>query len=302
MALWQGIALMVIRAIESSLGKNLQRYAKRPGRYNPTLNILGVLLKVLAGPMDAIAYNIAPQSTLAPFGMFLGLLLDFGVAKRVHGDAVDRRDIAAAVLIVAGTVLCLANGAVKNDGPSSVPTLGMLGTYAVCISAVVAMPFFAVVKLRHSSVGQADALAHAALGGILGSMTLVAGKLLIPALTAHDETWLTIALKVAVVGLVVPLHLYVLNRGFGRHSLVFLSPAQGALGLLANVTTGFCLYSEVPVAPMWFGLGVALLLAGVLVLCMKKAHTKSADGASAAAVSVEFVQAYGQLNGQRMVV
>mmetsp|Transcript_68938 Transcript_68938/g.175202 ORF Transcript_68938/g.175202 Transcript_68938/m.175202 type:complete len:179 (-) Transcript_68938:58-594(-) len=163
----------------------------------------------------------------------------------------------------------------------------------VLVSTICAIPACAVVKLRNVA-GQADALAHAALGGILGSMTLVAGKTLISRLQAPDFTVLSVIPYCIVAALVCPLHLFVLNRGFGRHSLVFLSPAQGALGLLANVTTGFCLYSEVPVSTLGFCLGVALLLMGVVVLCSKKQVKCASRG------DPDFVQSYGEVRTQRL--
>lgn len=272
---------MFARAAESSLGKNLQRYANRQGRSLPMLNLLGVALKVLCGPMDTLAYSIGPQTTLAPLGMSLGLLFDFFTAPFVHGDAVPARNIVAAILVVAGTAVCLLNGATGEGGPGVSPSLEMLAKYAALVTAVCALPLAVILSMR-KRICQVDAIAHAALGGILGSMTLVAGKVLIATLRAPNSTLSAIAGYGLVVAAVVPAHLYVLNRSFGRYSLVLLSPASGALGLLANVTTGFVLYCEVPVSAPRFLAGIALLCAGVLVLCTKQQLAKTSSKISEA--------------------
>ncbi|CAE7248984.1 unnamed protein product, partial [Symbiodinium sp. CCMP2456] len=46
------------------------------------------------------------------------------------------------------------------------------------------------------------------------------------------------------LALIAPLHLYVLNRSYGRHSLVIMSPSMGASALLFNVLTGYLLFGE----------------------------------------------------------
>lgn len=274
MTLWQGVLLMVIRALESSVAKNIQRWAQRPEKPRPVVNILGVLLKVCTGPMDAIAYSLAPQLTLAPFGMTLGLVFDFVAARRLHGDAVTARDIFAGVLVVTGTAICLVNGAEDESGVRQPPSLDLLMRYTATVSMMTAMLLSAIVRLQDTR-GSPDALAHAALGALLGSMTLVAGKVLIAHIVQPSRSLVgTLCYGMAAV-VTVPLHLYILNRGFGRHSLVFLSPVSGALQLICNVTTGLMLYCEVPMAPHWFSCGIVLLIGGVAMFCLKtKASTR----------------------------
>merc|ERR1711974_3838 len=164
------------------------------------------------------------------------------------------------------------------------------------VSIVCSVPLCTVLAMR-SRVCHLDAVAHAALGGILGSMTLVAGKLLVADLRAQDATFLSLFGYSLVCMMVVPAHLYVLNRSFGRYSLVILSPASGALGLLANITTGFSLYNEVPVSASRFLTGVALLCSGVLVLCTKQ--PARADKVSEA-VARDLHDAYSNLHPRRM--
>mmetsp|Transcript_41285 Transcript_41285/g.113854 ORF Transcript_41285/g.113854 Transcript_41285/m.113854 type:complete len:301 (-) Transcript_41285:184-1086(-) len=273
MSLWLGVLIVVLRDVQSSVGSNLQRYAQRPGRSQPALNILGVVLKAISGPLDAIAYSLAPQSMLAPVSMLWTLILDFVAAWRVHRETVSQRDIAAATLVASGTVVCLLHGARDDDGDSHATTSAVILAYVAIVMIMCAMLVGIMVAFDKVG-GPVDALAHAALGGLLGSMSLVAGKGLVAAsLTASIPSMACAGVSVA---LIVPTHLYVLNRGFGRHSLVFISPVGGAFGLLANVTTGFCLYSEVPVSPFRFGGGIALICGGVLALCMSKPRKRVA--------------------------
>ncbi|CAL1169647.1 unnamed protein product [Cladocopium goreaui] len=68
------------------------------------------------------------------------------------------------------------------------------------------------------------------------------------------------------LALVAPAHLYVLNRSYGRHSLVIMSPSMGASSLLCNVLTGYLLYGEVPMAAIEFSVGIALICLGILSL------------------------------------
>merc|ERR1712232_1207772 len=92
----------------------------------------------------------------------------------------------------------------------------------------------ALVMLRDVG-GTCDALAQALLAGLLGSTTVVATKILSAALIASDATSLSIVVSVVPLATLAPLHIYVMNRGFGRHPLVFLSPVMGASGLLSKV-------------------------------------------------------------------
>lgn len=77
------------------------------------------------------------------------------------------------------------------------------------------------------------------------------------------------------------MHLYVLNRGLGRHSAVLFVPLNVAAGLLANVTAGFLLYGEAPVFPVQFALGITVLLSGVLCLAVAREATTMAGDATA---------------------
>eukprot|EP00933_Yihiella_yeosuensis_P061961 TRINITY_DN64850_c0_g1_i1.p1 TRINITY_DN64850_c0_g1~~TRINITY_DN64850_c0_g1_i1.p1 ORF type:complete len:299 (+),score=23.89 TRINITY_DN64850_c0_g1_i1:107-1003(+) len=290
MALWQGILIMIVRAMECSTAKNLQRYAQRPGQHRPYLNLLGVVMKICAGPMDALAYSIAPQMTLAPFCMALGLSFDFLAAERVHGDQVGTRHALGGLLVVAGTVICLSTGAVSSEEDRLPPTTAMLMTYALVVILVLSVPI--TVIRSFSAIGTpSDGVAHAVLGGTLGSSTLVAGKLLIAELRSPEATLLSICCCVAIVAIVVPAHLFVLNRAYGRVPLVFLSPCQGALGLLVNIATGYFLYSEAPVLPYAFCFGVFCLIGAVAVLIPRQRKTCQADEAVAHAM----VQSYSKL-------
>ena len=63
--------------------------------------------------------------------------------------------------------------------------------------------------------------------------------------TLAESTQLLRLLRAAVpLAFVAPAHLYVLNRSYGRHSLVVMSPSLGAGALLSNVLTGYLLYGE----------------------------------------------------------
>mmetsp|Transcript_61052 Transcript_61052/g.145462 ORF Transcript_61052/g.145462 Transcript_61052/m.145462 type:complete len:281 (+) Transcript_61052:101-943(+) len=267
MALWHGVLLMVLRGGCSSVAENLQRYAQRGGKTVILLNMAGVLLQVVSAPMDAVAYSVAPQSMLAPVGM-VGLLFNLVAAQRVHGDALSRRDIGATALVVAGTVTCLLTGAASDDGAAA-PDTSTMTAYGMILAGIIACLASILFALREVG-GWPDALTNAVLGGLIGSTTVVASKVISAALSAPEANAISIVLSFVPIAIAAPTHLYVLNRGFGRHSLVFMSPVGGAAGLLANVATGFTLYGEVPEYPAQFGAGVALLCAGVLSFCAYK--------------------------------
>mmetsp|Transcript_35632 Transcript_35632/g.81678 ORF Transcript_35632/g.81678 Transcript_35632/m.81678 type:complete len:280 (-) Transcript_35632:17-856(-) len=267
MALWHGILLMVVRSGLSSVAENLQRYAQHGEKTMVLLNLAGILLQVASAPMEAIAFSVAPQSMLAPVSM-VGLLFNLVAAQRVHGDSLSQRDVSATALVVAGTVICLLTGAASDDG-FGVPDDSTMRAYCWVLGAICSFLASALFALQEAG-GWPDALANAVLGGIVGSTTVVASKVISAAVSAPEATMLSMAVSFIPIIVIAPTHLFILNRGFGRHSLVFMSPVGGAAGLLSNVATGFCLYSEVPEKPALFAAGVLLLCAGVLSFCVFK--------------------------------
>eukprot|EP00419_Tripos_fusus_P063416 CAMPEP_0172929494 /NCGR_PEP_ID=MMETSP1075-20121228/218512_1 /TAXON_ID=2916 /ORGANISM="Ceratium fusus, Strain PA161109" /LENGTH=353 /DNA_ID=CAMNT_0013790789 /DNA_START=69 /DNA_END=1127 /DNA_ORIENTATION=+ len=353
MTLLQGMFLVTLRAFAKTAAENLQRYAQNLDPPRRSLNLLGVLLGVCTAPLDMVAYSVAAQSVLAPFGM-LSLLLNFAVAH-VHGDKFRRTDVLATLLVIAGSLICLPYGAPSSKGPVAMPSMRALEVYAACLftctvvlgsilaalnkvggradafmhcllggilgsSTLVAskLMFAALVsedrtfgmlslllnfavahihgdKFRRTDVlatllviagsliclpygapsskgpvgmppmrslgiyaaclftccvvfgsilrclnkvgGRPDAFMHCLLGGILGSSTLVASKLMFAALVSEDRTIVRVALSAVPLITLAPIHLKVINRGFGRHPLVFMSPGLGTCGMLSNVAT-----------------------------------------------------------------
>ncbi|CAE8727079.1 unnamed protein product [Polarella glacialis] len=280
MALWHGVLLMVLRAGLNCAGENLQRYAQRADAAR-LLNLLGISVSVVSAPMDAIAYSIAPQSVLAPVGM-IGMLFNLVTAQKVHGDALSARDIAATLLVAAGAVACVVGGSPSEGESSTGPSADMFVAYTGFVTLFCAVLSAVLVALRESS-GSVDALAQAVLGGVLGSTTVVASKVIGVALTAADATALSVVSSCLPIAMLAPTHMYVLNRGYGRHPLVFISPVGGAAALLSNVATGYFLYSEVPTSSTWFGGGVSLICCGVLSMCWAaESSTAPSEGKKAA--------------------
>lgn len=262
MALWHGLLLMLLRAMAQSAAENIQRWAQRPEKPSTLANALGVALGVASAPMDAIAYSLAPQSVLAPVGM-IGMLFSLLAAQKVHGDPLLPRDVGGAITVLAGAGVCLVYGADSQD--VALPTSEQLIAYGVFLSLSCAS-LFGVLFHQREAGGRLDSLANALLGGILGASTIVASKMLTSALLAGSWP----VLPGLAIAMLAPTHLYVLNRGYGRHSLVFMSPAMGGCTLLSNVATGYFLFSEVPVGLAEFGAGVSCICLGVLSLCVGK--------------------------------
>lgn len=220
---------------------------------------------MISAPVDAVAYALAPQSVLAPVGM-LGIVFNLVAAQRVHGDQSSRRDAVATVLIIGGAVVCMLHGADSGNSPGVTPSMSAFLAYTVCIIATGSSLGGLLFALRRKG-GAIDALANAVLAGILGSVTVVATKVISATLRASKATLVSMALACVPLVLIAPVHLFVQNRGLGRYPLVFMSPVGGSASLLANVATGCFLYSEVPTAPQRFCLGVLVLCFGVLQLC-----------------------------------
>eukprot|EP00419_Tripos_fusus_P000886 CAMPEP_0172671922 /NCGR_PEP_ID=MMETSP1074-20121228/11221_1 /TAXON_ID=2916 /ORGANISM="Ceratium fusus, Strain PA161109" /LENGTH=294 /DNA_ID=CAMNT_0013489035 /DNA_START=47 /DNA_END=931 /DNA_ORIENTATION=+ len=263
MTLLQGMCLEVVRQLAVTVAENLQRYAQRsdpPKRY---LNIMGVLLGVCTAPLDMVAYSVAPQSMLAPFGM-LQLLLNFAVAH-VHGDKFRRSDVLATLSVIVGSLICLHYGAPSSNHPVSMPPKEALQVYAACVSIACACLAGLLVALNKVG-GRADAFTNCMLGGLLGSTVLVSSKLLAASLISEERTVAAVALALIPLAILAPVHLAVINRAFGRHPLVFVSPTVGTCGLLVNVATGCFLYGETPVEPIPFAAGVIVLCFGVVSL------------------------------------
>lgn len=253
------------------------------------MNVAGVILNLFVGPMDMVSFTFAPQSLLAPVGT-LSLVLNLVAAPRIHGDVVTARDAAATALIVFGTALCVVSGAdggdseVGKDPAFGKPTSSVFMCYVVLVGAVGASLGLALVRL-HACGGHADALANASLAGLLGSTTVVAGKNIGDAVSLDGSVLRVVRAVIPLVAL-APTHLYVLNRGMGRHSSVLFVPLNVAASLSANVLTGFFLYGEAPTWPLAFLGGAAVLLSGVLALAAAGLQSRETPVPSASAMKL----------------
>eukprot|EP00419_Tripos_fusus_P027381 CAMPEP_0172726448 /NCGR_PEP_ID=MMETSP1074-20121228/90709_1 /TAXON_ID=2916 /ORGANISM="Ceratium fusus, Strain PA161109" /LENGTH=295 /DNA_ID=CAMNT_0013553463 /DNA_START=61 /DNA_END=948 /DNA_ORIENTATION=+ len=263
MTLLQGMCLVTLRALAVTVAENLQRYAQRHDPPLHALNIMGVLLGLCTSPLDMVAYSVAPQSVLAPFGM-LSLILNFCVAH-VHGDVFRQSDVFATLLVIAGSLTCVQSGAHGSDGPVLMPPAQTLLAYSVCIGIIAAILGSILAALRKVG-GRADAFTNCLLGGVLGSSTLVAGKLIFASLVSEERTFFSVALAIIPLLTVAPVHIFVINRGYGRHPLVFMSPTLATCTMFCNVATGCLLYHEIPSQPVYFAIGVIALGYGVFSL------------------------------------
>lgn len=236
---------------------NIQRVAQRKENPRPMLNVCGVLLNVLVGPTDMAAYTFAPQSLLAPVGT-LSLVLNLVAAPRLHGDPVTRKDTVATIVIVLGTAACLVFGAHGSTEGANNPGLRTMVCYTVAMATVCSG---LASVLCHGKGGRRDAVANAALAGLLGSTTVVAGKRAGQAFGSGS-----VAMSALPLLCLAPAHLFVINRGMGRHSPVVFVPLNVAAGLVANISSGFLLYGESPKSWPHFACGLAALIGGVLSL------------------------------------
>jgi len=276
MAVAFGLILSLCSLCIGFTALNLQRVAQRRDNPRPALNMCGVLLNVLVGPTDMAAYTFAPQSLLAPVGT-LSLVFNLVAAPRIHGDRVTRRDAMATALIVLGTAVCIVFGAHERGGhdgdggphgghdEDGGPTMFAVVNYVVTVLLLGAALGSVLVRQR-SSDGRADAAANAALAGLLGSTTVVAGKAVGHALASAEP--ISIAVSFIPLLCLAPTHLFVINRGMGRYSSVVFVPLNVAAGLLANIAVGFTLFGEHPESWPCFCAGVSILLGGVLSMAL----------------------------------
>lgn len=279
MAVIVGLFCSAVSLLVGFTAINIQRHAQR--RKNPcqVLNLCGVLLNLVVGPIDMTAYSLAPQSLLAPFGM-LGLVLNLVAGPKLHEETVSRSDTLATLLIVLGSVICLTygeHGAHDSEGSAiaggAAPSDSAMFHYVSIVGAISVALGVLLARLRQAG-GHADAVANAVLAGVLGSTTVVAGKGIGEAVASGS--WFRIVGSLLPLLVLAPLHLYVLNRGMGRHSTVVFVPLNAAAGLLANIFSGFLLYGESPDSAVHFGAGAALMVGGVL--CMSAARHAAGGG------------------------
>jgi len=268
MVLLIGLCLSALSSLIGFTALNIQRHAQRPSQPRPRLNMCGVLLNLLVGPTDMLSYTFAPQSLVAPVGT-LSLVLNLVAAPRLHGDVVTRRDAYATFFIILGTCLCIIFGADGGDAEGvdspAVPDSSRMTTYIVAVLLAGACLTATLVKFSRKG-GQIDIVANALFAGLLASSTVVAGKSIGAAVSAGFP-FRIIRCLLTLAGL-APTHLYVLNRGMGRHSSVVFVPLNVAASLLANMLVGFSLYGEAPASPWCFACGASVLIAGVLCLAV----------------------------------
>jgi len=275
-----GIALAITSASSNALGVNLQRLGKRTGSH--LLNLTGVGLAVLCGPLDLASFGFAPQSLLAPFGA-LSLVVNLLLAPLIHGDAITRIDVFSTSLVCAGVAACLSN-ANQEPHPYSLVELGELAAHPhfcawLAFLALVIGGSVTHVCFRGISSPGAAATLPIASGGI-GSCTVLQAKALTEFARAGAPRLLlgTLTGGAALCGL---LQIAILNLALGAHSSLVVLPHFVATMVAASGIGGGIFFQEFAAAgasaSQTYLAGLFAIIAGVLALRNKKDPTAKQD-------------------------
>lgn len=134
-----GIALEVTAAGLGTFSKQLIAYAEY--KKSRPLNIIGVLVNVLVGPIvDASAYAFAPQTVIAPFASLDVIFnaLSAPYTLRFQHELVTRYHLCAALLVTGGACLSAVFGNVETSGDNPHQTLRFI-TYLSCEVVLMAL-------------------------------------------------------------------------------------------------------------------------------------------------------------------
>lgn len=276
-----GILLACLSAALNATGVNLQRLGKR--RESAAMQLFGVLVGAGCCPIcDLASFTFAPQSMLAPFAS-LGLVVNLGLAPIMHGDPIDRLDIACTGLVIAGVLTCLCSASAADAEATltleELMALALRPALRLWSTITATVVGLAAVHMRrgdqHSMLAAAS---FAVFSGICGGLTMLCGKVLtvLGAIGAGGAPFAFVAGCACVLGIS---QVASMNAGLGRHSPLVVVPIFTAASLTTNAIGGGILFNEFAAfsRAQWvaYPSGVALLLSGVVLLTLKPPALRS---------------------------
>jgi hypothetical protein len=263
-----GILLACLAATMNAGGLNLQRWAGSRG--SSILNIVGVVMSASCGLLDMASFAFAPQSLLAPFGS-LTLVLNLLVAAPLHGDVISKSDLLSTFLVVAGVATCLANANTESVDRTYDQLVALLyrPQFHAWVGFLVAGMGVAAARLRSAGT----AMCYPLIAGGLGGCTTLCAKS-VGELGKAGAPWEA----AAAVGLCIPLfaisQLGMLNTGLSKASSLIVVPVFVATFVTCNAVGGGIFFDEFASLSASqqraYPVGLAMLVAGVLVLAGKK--------------------------------
>ena len=270
-----GVLLACLAATMNAAGLNLQRWASARGL--AALNLVGVVMSASCGLLDMASFSFAPQSLLAPFGA-LTLVLNLLVAAPLHGDAVSKSDLLSTFLVVSGVATCLANA--NTDATErtfdELKALIYRPHFHAWVTFLLAAMATAAARLRSAG----GAMCYPLIAGGLGGCTTLCAKS-VGELGKAGAPW-----HVATgVGALIPMfalsQLGMLNRGLSKASSLVVVPVFVATFVTCNAVGGGIFFDEFatlsPSQQRAYPLGLAMLVAGVLVLAGRKEEVVKAE-------------------------
>ena len=227
------------------------------------------------------SFQFAPQSLLAPFAS-LGLVVNLGLARFMHGEKLGMIDFSATGMVVGGVVVCLLNSA-SDAGllrtPEELAALAMDSTFLCWAGTLVALLVASAVQaLRGEECSIITKVSCSVLPGFAGGCTILCAKILTEA-TSAGAPFSVLAALGAGAGLCGVSQVTCLNRAVGRYSSLLVVPIFTATSLATNASGGGIFFKEFATfsaeqGATYFG-GVVLLLAGVLLLARKASAPES---------------------------
>ena len=284
-----GVALIPVGCASSSLGLLLMKSAaeedsSRPLVLSPRWLLGFVMLGIVATAVDVIVLGIFPLSVVAPFS---GLTIVFSLLLARTGwlcakEMLSWADIKSISLMLVGVTLVSAFGPRDEGGPPSLATLvaAMLNPRLAIFSCVALGSAVARLQLKglnRSGVWRPVLSAFAATGcGTLSQLSLKLVSTSVGSLSLPGSLT-TLALSIAALAIVAPLHLRLLNLTLSSSAVALGVPLYQSLLIGCTTAAGGILFGEFDAMPAGllatYGAGVATATAGIALLSRSAAAT-----------------------------
>lgn len=274
-----------------------ESYVKQP------LWLLGFFFQVIGALCDFAALAFAAQSLIAPLGA-LTLVVNIYLAPFFSGERVSRRDVQSTALIIAGAVVAVAFASHDDEQRTPTEQFAFFTTvrfliYATFITTTVVFLGSTVRFIDRIRASMAHArvpavleareelksvlrFLYGAMAGICGAQSILFAKSAstlvrfgFPEMFAHYEFYLI----AGGLGLTLYLQIKYLNEALERFDALVIVPIFSSFWVTGGVVGGLVVYEESRhydvLQSLLFGLGVAIIVAGVYSLSVRRRSSRN---------------------------
>lgn len=302
-----GVILAALGSIISNLGVTLQKlthlrlerypaHKTKPAYWRVGMWQVGIGFVVLGSIADVVALSFAPQSLIAPLGA-LTMVSNVVFAPLLLKEKITKRDIAATMTILAGSIIAVAFGSHSDIIYSFDELISFLARlqfilYATIVTAaIIGMLLFLsyMERLEQDSIERQLELppyyralqrfAYPAISGTIGAQSVLFAKcvveLVVGVIKKRGNAFVHFQPYLIIVAVCVTVFLQIkwLNDGLKRFDASYIVPVFVSFWIVLSVASGMIFYQEYvgmkPHQAALFSVGVILTIAGVALLSLR---------------------------------